>query len=130
MKHPDEDILIKFHLDLLDEDESSALDEHLDSCDPCRERSRVIRREIKMIGSVDPEMVVPDIGLPVGKRGWWPVGFRVAAILLFGIFVGYGFSRIFEPAEYQVVPSYQRPSVPARTIEEFSICESVNLEVG
>ncbi len=129
MKHPDEDILLKNHLDLLDEGERSVLMTHLDSCALCRERSRTIRREIDVIGSIDPELVVPEIELPAAKREPWSVGIRVAAILLIGFFVGYGYSRFFTPPEYQVVPSYHNPSAPSLTIEEFSICESVNLEV-
>jgi hypothetical protein len=129
MKHPDEDILLKNHLYLLDEDDRRALASHLDSCASCQERSRTVGREIEMIGSVDPELLVPEIELPARERERWPVGIRVAAILLIGFFVGYGYSRFFAPSEYQVVPSYHSPSVPSQTIEEFSICESVNLEV-
>jgi len=130
MNHPDEDIVLKYHLDLLDESDGRALDDHLDACASCRERSLAVRREVAMIGSVDPELLAPDIGPPARRMGRWQIGIRVAAILLIGLSVGYGYSRFFAPPEYRVVPSHHRPSAPSRAIDEFSICESVNLEIG
>ena len=129
MTHPDEDILLKFHLEIVKESERLTLMDHLDSCDRCRGRSRIIQREIEMIGSVDPELLPPEIELPVRKREHLSIGIRAAAILLFGLFVGYGYTHLVTPSEVRVIPSCHTPSTPHQTLGEFSICESVNLEV-
>jgi hypothetical protein len=127
MKHLDEDILMKLALDLLDEGEKEILAEHLVGCESCRDRLDSLRVETDMIGSLEPDIPTPFIGMPAQISETWLSLIKIAALLLVGFAAGYGFSQISAPEDLTVVPYYQVVSTPLQTIDQFAVCESVNL---
>jgi hypothetical protein len=129
MKHPDEDTLLKHVLDLLEGGERDELAVHLATCIPCRQRFDTMKRETEMLGGLETDIPLPEIDIPGRRRNWLPQLARIAALLLVGFASGYGFSQISRPQDVMVVPEYRTASAPPQTILNFTVCESLNLNV-
>ena len=67
MNHIDEDALMKMALQLLEKGEEDALLDHLSACDDCRERLERIRRDIELIGSLEPGIEIASVPLPKNR---------------------------------------------------------------
>ncbi len=129
MKHPDEDTLLKHVLELLEGKEQDELAAHLVTCMPCRQRFDTMKRETEMLGRLETDIPLPEIDIPGRKGNWLPQLVRIAALLLVGFASGYGFSNISHPQDVMVVPEYRTASAPPQTIQHFTVCESLNLDV-
>ena len=104
MNHIDEDLLMKYALQLLEKQEAAALTEHLSECSDCRVRLDGVRQEIELIGSLEPKIEFPPIPLPKARGIRIPVWLRAAALLFAGFMIGYGASLFSEDQVVIVVP--------------------------
>ena len=130
MKHYDEDILLKLGLELLTKEEEKNIREHLSECEQCRDTFSIIKGDINLIGSFEPDVEPKIIPLPVKKKNITRRLLKVAAILVVGFFVGFLSSDLSNPEKVIVV----KQSIIKRTILEstgnFKTCELVDLGGG
>jgi hypothetical protein len=127
MNHIDDDILMKIALGLLEQGEAASLHEHLHECDDCRTRLACIRRDMELIGSLEPKIDSPIIPLPRARCLRIAVLFKAAALLLVGFVVGYGASRLSDDHIVSIVPHRMYVSPPRHAYTDFSQCESVDM---
>jgi len=127
MTHPDEDTLLKQALDLLEGEEREEVTAHLYSCSSCRQKFQTLERETEMLGSLEADIPLSSFDMPSRWRMSTPRFAGIAAVLLFGFLSGYGFSLVSRPADVTVVPHYRATTVPTHTIQQFTVCESLDL---
>ncbi|GEM_PF-911711 len=127
MNHIDDDMLMKLALELLDGEEAAGLEAHISECEDCRVRLEGIRRDMDLLGSIEPGLDRAVIPLPGASRPRFATWLRVAALVLFGFAVGYGVSRLEEDRIIYVVPHRVDVAPPSHTYPSFSYCESPDL---
>lgn len=127
MKHIDEDTLLKKSLGILEDGEESALDEHLSVCADCTERLEQIRRDMELIGSLDPKIQRAHIPLPRKQTPRIHAWFKVAALLILGFAGGYGVSQLSDGRVVSIVSYRVHPLPSYQEIPGFTQCESVDL---
>lgn len=127
MSHIDEDTLVKLSLDTVDGKEKRILLDHLNDCSACNERYLEIRREMEILGSIETNLPPLSIPLPSSRAHRWRSYFRLAAGLVIGFVLGYGYFSFSTPRETTVVASYLTKSVADATAGAFVVCESVDL---
>ena len=127
MKHYDEDILLKLGLELLTKEEEENIRVHLSECAQCREAYSIIKGDINLIGSYEPDVEPEIIPLPVKKKNIVRQLLKVAAILVVGFFAGFLTSDLSNPEKVIVV----KQSIIKKTVLEstgsFKTCEQVDL---
>jgi len=130
MKHYDEDILLKLGLELLTKEEEKNIREHLSECEQCRETFSIIKGDINLIESFEPDVEPEIIPLPEKENNKTRQLFKVAAILVVGFFVGFLTSDLSNPEKVIVV----KQSIIKRTVMDstgsFKTCEQVDLGQG
>jgi len=127
MKHYDEDILLKLGLELLTKEEEKNIREHLSVCEQCRDTFSLIKGDINLIESLEPDVEPEIIPLPVKRKNIARQLLKVAAILVVGFFAGFLTSDLSNPEKVIVV----KQSIIKRTVMEttgnFKTCEQVDL---
>jgi hypothetical protein len=107
MHHINEDSLLKYALDIIDDDEEhSEIESHLATCPKCRGRLDIIRSDLDIIGNIEPSRTRLD--LPVKRQRpniLYPL-LRAAALIIFGIVIGYGAANLQKGEKVSVSPSY------------------------
>jgi anti-sigma factor RsiW len=127
MNHIDEDLLMKYALQLLGKQDEAALQEHISECSDCRARLELIRREIELIGSLEPRVEKPPIPLPKTRGFRIPVWLRAAALLFAGFMIGYGASLFSEDQVVFVVPHRVSASPYLQEHPDITYYESVDM---
>ena len=114
MTHYDEDKLTEFALELLDTpDESREIEEHLAGCAECRARLESIRHDLDSLGSVGVQSAPIPLPRSERKRPLMVSILRIAAVLVFGMVIGYGAARWQNVEPVCVGPAYLKYSPPA-----------------
>jgi hypothetical protein len=107
MNHINEDKLLEHALDLvIDITERDVIETHLAECPDCRASLMRAKNDIGIISSVRPRL--PQLSSPNHKkeaRLLWPL-LRAAALIAFGISVGYGASTWTHKERPCITPSY------------------------
>ena len=129
MNHPTDDALLAFLLETVDEKEKMLLQEHVDACSPCKERFLQFQRETDVLGSFNPDLPPLGLRMPKGRPYFGRRYFQLAAGLILGFALGYGYFRLPVPSEATVVASYLVKSSPLLAGEEFVVCETVDLSI-
>lgn len=127
MNHIDEDLLMKMALEILDEGEEAALQEHLVACSDCRLRLERIKQDMETIASLEPRVERPVIPLPKARGLRIPVWLRAAALLFVGFVIGYGASLFSEDRVVCIVPYRVQASLPLGEYPSFTYSESVDM---
>jgi anti-sigma factor RsiW len=133
MNHIDDDLLMKIALELLEESDAARVQEHLRDCNDCRSRLARIRRDMELIGSLEPRIErpfipMPGVGIVRGARGKRMTAWLTAAAALFvGFAIGFGASRLSDERIVLVVPHHVYVSPDRHTYPDFTYCESVDL---
>ncbi len=129
MIHYNEDLLMKYALDLLDDNEESTIREHLTMCDQCRKQHESIKSHVELIGSIEPDIKPEIIPLPKKKLKIMEQWIRVAAILIIGFFIGYLTANFAHPVKVHVVKQNLITKTILYPSESFRTCEKVDLDV-
>ena len=126
MKHFDDDTILKFVLELLDDEESVNITEHLTKCEICTAKLRNLEKQNKLIASYNPTMQEREIQKRENKINC-SVWLKRAAVLLLGFLLGYSTSIIFQ--QNQVVISGQQfiTKSPTVGISNFTQCPNVDI---
>ena len=128
MIHLDEDLLLKYALELLDDKEESTIREHLTKCDQCKKSHESITNHIELIGSIEPDIKPEIIPLPKKKLKIPEQFIRAAAILIIGFFIGYLTANLAHPVKVNVVKQNLITKTIMYPIESFRMCEQVDLD--
>ena len=128
MIHLDEDLLLKYALELLDDKEESTIREHLTKCDQCKKSHESIKSHIELIGSIEPDVKPEIIPLPKKKLKIQVQWIRAAAILIIGFFIGYLTANFAHPVKVNVVKQNLITKTIMYPIESFRMCEQVDLD--
>lgn len=113
MSHIDENKLLAYVLEILDCDsERDEIAAHLAGCAECRAQLETMRGDVETISSVRPHGRVLRIPNP-RARGWGMYAIlRAAAMIVLGVFLGFGASSVMHHRPREVVPPYAVLSPP------------------
>lgn len=126
MEHLTEDALTKAVLEVLDESEQAAGQQHLSSCPDCRSRFEDLKQQTTALGSVQLNLPLPALPLPL-KRGFRAgMALRIAAVLVLGFLIGYLTSDLSQPCQTNVIPQYLQPVTEQQSGLNFVACEPVD----
>ena len=129
--HINEDKLLQFALEVSPTDaERAGIAEHLAICSECSARLEELRKDINVIGGIQPRR--QELRMPI-PRPWHNVLYpivRAAALFIFGIVVGFGVSNwiLREPA--YISPSYLTLSPPPDSIGTYAVSDATGISKG
>lgn len=129
MRHFNEETIIKYSLEILDDDESKKVREHLNECEVCLATLKSIAKQNKLITGYNPQ--IESIFIPVSKlKSNNLTWLKRAAIIIVGFVLGYAVSIIFQPEKVVVVEQFSISKSPYNYSTTFSICPSVDIYRG
>ncbi len=121
MKHIDEDRLLEYALNTIDDaDERGEIESHLEECGECRSRLEIIGEDLDFIGSLKPDLNNAIPKTTTRKRKYLYGMIRAAALIVFGFVIGLAVSGGSERADVYVTPCYVRLSPPADSLGGFA----------
>jgi hypothetical protein len=125
MNHYDEEILVKYELELLDEPAQKNIETHLDICNSCSTRYNKIKKEIETIGKFDMDISLEPPIVPISKRkkSFWV---KSAAAILLGFSIGYLSQDYFTKDKITVVGQTFVPHNNLTDSLKLFFCESVD----
>jgi anti-sigma factor RsiW len=107
MTHIDEDRLLAYALEVLESDsEREEISTHLAGCPECRARLGNVQKDIEIIGSLRPYRRVLAVPNPKARRLTVYSLLKAAALVVFGVCIGFGASSLVRQEPTAVVPSY------------------------
>jgi len=126
MNHFDEDTILKFVLEVLDDDELKKVRDHLIDCEICNTKFNDIKKQNELIGSYNPD--VENKFMPIyKKKNNYSVWIKRAAVLLMGFLLGYSASVILYPNQVVVVEQYLISKSPQAISTNFTECPNIDI---
>lgn len=117
MIHPDDDLLLKYVLEILDTEEEEVTRNHLASCEICTQKVAKIRSDVVKLREFNPDVKPEFIPLPAKDKSNWT---KAAAILIIGFIAGYTTSNYLQPEPIQVVEQLLISTSPKVTVTSFN----------
>jgi hypothetical protein len=128
MTHIAEDELLKYALEITDSDsQRDELDAHLRACPECSARLRDIQKDIGIIGGVSPNRRLLRMSNPRARRVTINGSLKAAALIIFGIFVGFGASTWVYREPAAVRPAYMALSPPDDTLVGCAVSDATEI---
>lgn len=127
MKHPDENTLLKYVLELLESEEETLVKIHIEKCENCKEKYKQIKDGTNLLKGFDPEIETGNMSLPVKKEFIFSFWLKAAAILLIGFILGYYTAIQINSKEVNVVEQNLISKPFSNPANEFTPCEQVDL---
>jgi len=127
MMHIDDDTLLKFVLETLDEPDNGTVRDHLSLCPICSGKRLELQREVRSLASVDFQVdaVVPPRLPQRSRRSMMIV--RFAAVLAVGFVAGYIMSEVSAPQTTTTVGQQLRPAPVAAPITRPAPCSAIDI---
>ncbi|MEN8192049.1 MAG: hypothetical protein ABFS12_04490 [Bacteroidota bacterium] len=126
MNHYDEDIILKFVLEILDEEENALVKKHIEECTICNTKFNKVKSEIDVISSFDPNIEDIDHQIKLKSKHSY-VWLKRAAVLIFGFLTGYLTSTFTQPEQVNVVEQKLIPKTLQVSSLEFAVCSNVDI---
>jgi hypothetical protein len=127
MKHHfDEDTLLKYQLELLEDEEMADVKDHINFCESCNSKLDEIKIEINILSSYDPDLEDVQITV-IRKTRNYTTWLKSAAVLLIGFVTGYSTSVFLQPNQIVVVSQYLNTNKSNILFDEFTVCPSVDI---
>jgi len=123
MNHINDDALLKRVLQLLEKDDLEEQDRHLSGCSLCTTRLAEISDETNILGSIEPDIQVPEIPLPRSDRSLSFRLMKIAALLIIGFVAGYAVSRSSGISLVTIVPYQVSHATVQPPLSQFTVCE-------
>jgi len=127
--HIDEDLLLKYKLELLEVNDAKRIENHISECKTCLEKSIEVKNQPNVIGGIklneENEFYLLD-----GKKSITTEWIKRAAIILIGFFLGYLTSQLIRPNHVVVVEQNLIPQPQKTVLENFSACSDENIWRG
>ena len=126
MKHIEEDTILKFLLELLDDEEYKIVNDHITECEICNTILNELKKQNELIASYNPE--VQNSYIPVfKKKKHYSIWLKRAAVLLIGFLLGYSTSLLLQPEKVMVVEQYLITKSPQVVSSGFIECPSIDI---
>jgi len=107
IKHIDEDRLLEYALDIIEEQiEISEIEDHLRECRDCRERFEKIKNDMEVIGGLEIRRGSTRSTGSGGSRKLILAVLKAAALLIIGIGIGWSFSGGESRETVYITPCY------------------------
>ena len=130
MNHPDEDMLLQYVLETLDEAGAREVRVHIDACAACRHTCVTMESQVQQMGSATFPVDIPSLPLPRSMRRTHAMFIlRAAATLIVGFMLGYATALMSRPEKEIVTGQQYTPTVPRVSISRPTPCEQVDLGV-
>lgn len=129
MNHPHDDDLLKFALELLDEQEAREIEDHTKNCRECRAKLARVREETNLLGSVQCAAAAPEFPRKKANSRVLYVALRAAALLLIGFLAGYGTSNLTCPPPVNVIAASEKLSPPADSLTRYAFGDATEIRV-
>lgn len=131
MSHFNDDELLEYALETgADQAGRAEIAEHVATCPECRERLEGLMRDIEIIGGIRP--IPPVVRFP-GVRTRSSLiysGLRAAALVLFGIALGFGASRLIDRRPAAVSPAYTELSPPPDSVSSYVVADATGFSAN
>ena len=130
MIHIDENRLLEYALEICPGTEKTEIAGHLAGCSRCSAVLGKIQDDMRAIGGVRPHVRSRGVS---NRHSRYTVMFsilRAAALIIFGIFIGYGASGWLHRAPAPVSPSYIRPSPPEDLLKGIAVSDATEVPLS
>lgn len=126
--HINEDKLLQYALEVFSTDsERAGIAEHLAICSECSARLEELRKDIEVIGGIQPRRQELRMPSPRPRHNFvYPI-IRVAALFIFGILVGFGMSNWIYRQPTYISPSYLTLSPPPDSISTYVVSDATGV---
>jgi hypothetical protein len=125
MNHITDDGLLAFVLDAQENPtETAEQTAHLEECESCRNRLERLRRDVDVIGGLEPrgKLLRPPAARTRRVRAL-PL-LRAAALLAIGFVLGFGLAVRRDRAPARVLPAYLKTEPPPDSLHEFAAADA------
>jgi len=127
--HINEDKLLEYALKIVEDDEERMeIERHLKACQSCRSELKRALRDIDIISNIQLNHPVAATSTAQRKRSMLYPLFRAAALIIFGVAMGFGASSAWlvdKPT--RVVPQYITLSSPADSISQYPVPDAIEI---
>jgi hypothetical protein len=128
MNHLNDDHLLRHALEAYEsDDERAETTAHIAACAECRERFENVQSDVGVIASVQPRRRVLQMPGPRPRRTVVYSLLRAAALIIFGVVVGYGTSNWMSRQPAQVSPAYVTLSPPADSLRRYAASDATEV---
>jgi hypothetical protein len=128
MTHPEEDKLLEYALEIIDDhDELARIENHLNECPTCTTLLRKIKNDIKIIADIQPVSQIIPVPGSRQSNGKISAIFKIAAVFIFGIFVGYGASMLAKNRPVPVSPAYITLSPQSDSLGLYAVSDATDI---
>jgi anti-sigma factor RsiW len=128
MIHINEDKLLQYALEVSPTDaERAVIAEHLATCSECSARLEELRKDIEIIGGIQPRK--QELRMPVPRprhNHVYPI-IRAAALFIFGIAVGFGASNWIHRQPAYISPAYLTLSPPPDSVSTQVVSDATEI---
>lgn len=126
MKHIEEDTILKYLLEVLDDEELKRVRDHLTECEICNAKLNELKNQNELIASYNPE--VNNSYIPfLKKKDNYSIWFKRVAVLLVGFILGYSTSVLLRPDKVIIVEQYLIVKSPQVVSADFIQCPNIDI---
>ena len=130
MSHFNDDQLLEFALETgADQAGRAEIEKHLTVCDECRGRLNEIEKDIRTIGGIRPLSPVLRIPRIRPRAGLVYSALRAAALVILGIALGFGASRLIDRRPAEVSPAYVTLSPPPDSMIGYVVADATSIPI-
>ena len=128
MNHINEDKLLEYALELItDKAERNTIGTHLQQCSTCHSAFTNIQNDIRVISSVRPRSAaMANPNKRENRNILWPL-LRAAALIAFGISVGYGASTWTHKEPSCISPAYMTFDTPENATTGLAVSDATEV---
>jgi hypothetical protein len=128
MNHPSEDRLLEYALEISEADRDRAdIGNHLATCRECSARLEDIRKDIEIIAGVRPRGRVLQAPAPKARHGWVYAASKAAALVIFGVLVGFAGSAWLSQEPAAVSPAYVTLTPPEGPLAGCAVSDATSM---
>ncbi|MFB0515912.1 MAG: hypothetical protein ACETWG_04830 [Candidatus Neomarinimicrobiota bacterium] len=129
MNHLDNDLLLKYVLQLLDDRDATHVRTHLDACPECSTRLAELEADTRLLGALEPRIEPSFPPLAASKPASVPAVLKLAAAFVCGCLLGFFVSEWRNPGSVQIVEQHLVPQSPPAQISQFYPTEQLELAI-
>jgi hypothetical protein len=127
MTHPNDDRLLEFVLQALEETDSSEVRAHLLKCEQCRDLRRKLQSQVERLGRIDMQIDIPEPSRLPGTQSQFGAVWRWAAVLAAGFLLGFLTAQLSDNAHPIPVPQRLIPAQAPTSSSGYVSCQALDL---
>ena len=126
--HINDDKLLQYALEISPTDkERAVIAEHLAICSECRSRLEELRRDIEIIGGIQPRRQELRMPGPRPRHNFAHPIIRAAALFILGIAVGFVASNWIQREPAYISPAYLTLSPPPDSVSTYVVSDATEI---